>query len=230
MGSQGSQAVVSSVLTSGVRPDSMERDSRAEAAGDLESDLGTPQSLLGGSNGSSTRVLDLVPTGLDRWHRYGGVSFCGIPVAQFWAEFCLWESLINERSYRGIVELGTLDGGFSLYLATQAAHRGMFFRTYDVRKPAWDVPGFVQIDIYASADEIGKHLRRHDPVIVFCDGGNKPRELKTFSRYVTPESLLVTHDWGTEVLRKDIPDNVEMVHEEWCVELGSASRCFRVRA
>ncbi len=64
---------------------------------------------------------------------------------------------------------------------------------------------------------------------MFCDGGNKPRELKTFSRYVTAESLLVVHDWGTEMLRSDVPDNVEMVNEQWCVELGSASRCFRVR-
>jgi len=151
-------------------------------------------------------------------------------VAQFWAEFCLWESLLNERPYSGIIELGTLDGGFSLYLAAQAEQRGMFFRTYDIRVPQRKIPGFVQIDIYARADDIGEHMCRNDPVIVFCDGGNKPRELKTFSRYVTPESLLVTHDWGTEMLRSDVPETVDFVHEEWCSEIGSASRCFRVKA
>jgi len=200
-----------------------------EAADDLGSDRGAPPPLFQGSAGRRQGVLDHVPKDVDRWHQYGGVSFAGIPVAQFWVEFHLWETLLNEREYLGIVELGTLHGGFSLYLASQAEHRGMFFRTYDIRVPPRRIPGFCKIDIYAHADEIGEHMRRNDPVIVLCDGGNKPRELKTFSRYVTAKSLLVTHDWGTEMLRSDIPENVEMVHEEWCSELGSASRCFRVR-
>ena len=91
-------------------------------------------------------------------------------------------------------------------------------------------PRLLRIDIFAQAEEIGEDMRRSDPVIVLCDGGNKPRELKTFSRYVTAASTLVVHDWGTEMLQKDVPDNVEMVHEDWCVDLGSASRVFRVRS
>jgi hypothetical protein len=145
-------------------------------------------------------------------------------------EFILWEHLLNERDYNGIVELGTWEGGFGLYLNAQAEARAMAFRTYDIHRPARYVPGFVQIDIFAQAESIGEHLRRLDPVIVLCDGGNKPRELKTFSRYVTPASTLVVHDWGTEMLPKDVPDNVEMVHADWCEDLGSASRVFRVRS
>jgi cephalosporin hydroxylase len=164
-----------------------------------------------------------------RWNSYGSVSFAGVPVCQYWAEFVLWEALLNEREYDTVVELGTFSGGFSLYLASQAEHRGIGFRTYDVRKPEREIPGFVQIDIYACQEEVGSHMRRHDPVIVFCDGGNKPRELKTFSRYVTGDSTLVVHDWGTEMLSTDVPDNVEMIHEGLCLELGSASRVFRVR-
>jgi len=152
-----------------------------------------------------------------------------VPVAQYWAEFVLWEGLLNERVYDYIIELGTMEGGFSLYLAAQAQFRGVGFRTYDVHVPKRQIPGFVQIDIFAGAEEIGEHMRRHDPVIAFCDGGNKPRELKTFSRYVTPESTLVVHDWGSEMLSSDIPDNVEMTHENWCLELGSASRVFKVK-
>ena len=36
--------------------------------------------------------------------------------AQYWVEFILWESLLNERDYNAIIELGTWEGGFSLYL------------------------------------------------------------------------------------------------------------------
>jgi hypothetical protein len=227
MGSQGSTTHVPPLLGCGVCPPAAERDLRAEAGEDLGSDFRAPPPLLGSSPGGGPGVLDHVPEGVERWRTYGGVSFAGVYVAQYWVEFILWESLLNERDYNAIIELGTWEGGFSLYLSSQAEHRNMFFRTYDIHKPARYVPGFVQIDIYAKAEEIGEHLRRMDPVIVLCDGGNKPRELKTFSRYVTPASTLVVHDWGTEMLEKDVPPGVEMVHRERCEELGSASRVFR---
>ena len=220
---------MSSLPRTGLCALALERDGSAEDSRDLGSDLRASSPLHSGPTGGGPCVRDLVPTGLDRWHSFSGTSFAGVPAAQFWADFVLWESLLNERDYDSIIELGTFQGGFSLYLASQAEHRGMSFRTYDVHQPDKKIPGFVQIDIFAHAQEIGEHMRKHDPVIVLCDGGNKPRELKTFSRYVTPQSTLVVHDWGTEMLRSDVPDNVEMVHEDYCVELGSASRVFRVR-
>ena len=221
---------MSSLLERGVRPDSLELHGGAQAEAGLGSSERASDPLPAGSLGRGSGVFDQLSEGVDRWHRYGGVSFCGVPVAQYWAEFCLWESLLNERRYETIVELGTFEGGFSLYLDAQARFRDMYFRTYDIKPPARDIPGFVQSDIYRDAQWIGAYMQEHSPVIVFCDGGNKPRELKTFSRYVTVDSTLVVHDWGTEMLLSDVPDNVEMIHEEWCVEIGSASRVFRVRA
>jgi cephalosporin hydroxylase len=227
VGSQGTKTHVPPLLGCGVCPPADERDGGAEAAADLRSSGRTPQPLPVGTV-LGDRVLDQLSEEVDdRWWRYGGVSFAGVHAAQYWVEFILWETLLNERSYKAIIELGTWEGGFSLYLSSQAEHRDMAFRTYDIHKPARYVPGFVQIDIFAKAEEIGEHLRRMEPVIVLCDGGNKPRELKTFARYVTPASTLVVHDWGTEMLPKDVPPGVEMVHEDWCVDLGSASRVFR---
>jgi cephalosporin hydroxylase len=215
------------LLGCGVCPPALERDGGAEAAAGLGSSRRTPQPLpLGTFLGD--RVLDQLSEEVDeRWWRFGGVSFGGVHAAQYWVEFILWEVLLNERRYDSIIELGTWEGGFSLYLNAQAEARGMSFRTYDVHQPARSIPGFVQIDIFAKAEEIGEHMRRAEPVIVLCDGGNKPRELKTFARYVTPESTLVVHDWGTEFLEKDIPETVEMIHKDWCEELNSASRVFR---
>ena len=219
---------MSSLPRTGLCALTLERDGSAENSGDLGRDLRAPGSLREGSTGGGPRVRDQLPE-VDLWHSLSGTSFAGVPAAQIWADFVLWESLLNERDYDSIIELGTFCGGFSLYLASQAEHRGMSFRTYDVQAPERKIPGFVQIDIFASQVEIGEHMQRHDPVIVLCDGGNKPRELTTFSRYVTPASTLVVHDWGTEMNRENIPDNVEMVHEDYCVQLGSLSRVFRVR-
>lgn len=158
------------------------------------------------------------------------MSFAGVKAAQKLADYWLWEAILNaQEEATGIVELGTGPGGFSLYLAAQAEARKLTFRTYDVIAPERRIPGFVRCDIYAIADEIGIHLQRHDPVVLFCDGGNKPRELRTFSRYLSPRSLIVVHDWGTEMLRTDVPDNVVEIYGDLCDELGSMSRCFKVK-
>jgi hypothetical protein len=65
--------------------------------------------------------------------------------------------------------------------------------------------------------------------VLLCDGGNKPRELRTFSHYLGPESLIVVHDWGCEIDEQDVPVTLEEVYGEFCDELGSLSRVFRVR-
>jgi hypothetical protein len=157
------------------------------------------------------------------------MSFGGVKAAQILADYWLWEALLNssEKPLRGIVELGTGEGGFSLYLSAQAEARGMFFRTYDVVRPRNKIPGFVQLDVFAQAEDIGGHLRKYDPLILFCDGGNKARELRTFSLYLSPDSLIVVHDWGTEITRDDVPDYLTEVHGDLCSEVGSMSRCFR---
>ena len=156
------------------------------------------------------------------------MSFAGVPAAQVVQDYYLWEWLLNDTpACRGIVELGTWEGGFALYLAAQARSRGLSFRTYDITAPGHEIPGFVQLDIFREAEQIGEYLREQDPVIVLCDGGNKARELKTFSRYVTSESLLVVHDWGTEIQPEEVPDGLTMVHGDLYQRFGSMSRVFR---
>lgn len=164
------------------------------------------------------------------FHSFTGTSFAGVPMAQQWVDLIVWEGVLNDNpGVAGIVEIGTFKGGFSLYLAAQAQARGLFFRTYDVFPPEVKVPGFVKLDVFAYSDDVGSHLRQHDPLILFCDGGNKGREIKTFSKYLSPKSLIMVHDWETEFLRTDVPENVEFVYEPWLTDLGSPSRAFRVK-
>ena len=157
------------------------------------------------------------------------MSFAGVPAAQVVQDYYLWEYLLNENpQLRGIVELGTWEGGFSLYLAAQARYRGLSFTTYDIRPPEHEIPGFVQLDIFREAERIGDHLRREDPVVLLCDGGNKAREVKTFSQYLSSESLMVVHDWGTEIQPEEVPDGLSMLYGDLFERYGSMSRVFRV--
>lgn len=167
----------------------------------------------------------------DRWHTFAGVSFGGIACAQYWCDFVLWEAVLNERPQtRGIVELGTWQGGFSLFLAAQARARRIAFSTFDATPPDRHIPGFVRLDVFAEPTVVGARCRQLEPVILFCDNGNKPRELRTFPQYLEhPESLVIVHDWGTEVMPEDVPDTLEEVWGDFCDDLGSLSRIFRLR-
>lgn len=171
----------------------------------------------------------------ERMRSFSNVSFGGVPCAQRFVDFYVWEGVLNGRtgeSQKGvpplvsIIELGTFQGGFSLYLAAQAQWRGLRFRTYDVIAPERQIPGFVRLDIFAKADSIGRFLSDHAPFVLLCDGGNKPRELRTFAPFMDEHSVIAVHDWDDEISETDVPDNLTMIYREFCEDLGSATRFF----
>lgn len=127
--------------------------------------------------------------------------------------------------------MGTWQGGFSHYLAAQAGARGQQFLTYDATAPDRPVPGFVRLDVWAAPDGLLAILHSLEPLALFCDDGNKPRELATFAVALRDErSIIVVHDWGTEVLPEDVPDGLVPIYEDFCDTLGSISRVFRIRS
>jgi hypothetical protein len=151
-------------------------------------------------------------------------------MAQYWCDLYLWEAVLNYNpQLKRIIELGTWLGGFSLYLQMQANIRDMWFITYDsidFNTKAHKTIPFVRKDIFACEEEIGEQISSL-PTILLCDNGNKAREIKTFSPYLTQNSILVVHDWMTEVFPDDIPDYLEEVYGDFCDEIGSISRVFR---
>lgn len=181
----------------------------------------------------------LEPYHASRFHTIGNVSFGGVPMAQIWADLVLWEALLNENTHlRAIMEIGTWQGGFSWWLQSQSMVRGMAFRTFDSVKPDKPIPGFERRDVFADSDYIGSLIKTFSPLILFCDGGNKPRELATFSEYLGKDDLVVVHDWDTEIFGTDVmgyhledpPGILEEVYGDFCDELGSMSRVFRRQA
>lgn len=183
-----------------------------------------------------------------RWHSMSGTSFGGIPMAQVWADLILWEAILNENpELRGIVEIGTWQGGFSLWLQRQAQVRTIGFRTFDAVVPeseqvvmlleeGWngkypgEISDFARLDVFAKPEVVARTIKPMEPVILFCDGGNKPRELATFTPYLQdPRSLVIVHDWGTETLQTDVPETLEEIYGDFCDDLGSISRVFKVR-
>jgi hypothetical protein len=194
---------------------------------ELQNELTYTQGALRAAEGK----IVVLEQDLSRYETVGDVSFGGVEALQVWADFVLWEQLLNSHKFKAIFELGTCQGGFAWWLWAQTqVRRGMNFYTFDSIIPPTAVPDFTKMDVFADATHLGKLMRLNEPCIVLCDNGNKPRELQTFSKELQNEdSLLVVHDWGTEFLPEDIPDNVEMVYGEFCERLHSISRVFRLR-
>lgn len=42
------------------------------------------------------------------------------------------------------------------------------------------------------------------PSFLYCDDGNKPREIQVYAPVLPPGSVLGVHDWGTEISEKDV--------------------------
>lgn len=184
-----------------------------------------------GALAAAVSEIDRLEDALRQYHSFSGTSFGGIPMAQHWCDLILWEALLNDHTgLRAIVELGTWKGGFAWWLHAQAAARHIEFATYDVEAPANPPGGTYARDIFRYADEIRDTLWRWEPLILFCDNGNKPRELREFGTALHhPDSIVVVHDWGTEVGPGDVPNNLEMIWGDYCDALGSISRVFRKR-
>lgn len=155
-------------------------------------------------------------------------TFLGLRCSQDWNDFPIWEAFFRNFEVRTFIELGTDNGGMSLYFLLQCLHRGIEFHTFDHQK--WvnfdtGVPHllnlhstFHMIDLFSEAGtaEVAKLL--HDspkPVGIFFDNGNKPREWKIFAPMLSPGDFCIVHDWGTEFLPSDIGEvKVERILEQ----------------
>lgn len=163
-------------------------------------------------------------------HDFHGMSFGGIPAAQHHSDLFVWEKVLNNYpDLKQIVEIGTWHGGMSWFLWVQTQARGMSFVTCDVVEPLVAIPCFQQINVFSPAGRRElMELIGDEPMLLFCDGGNKPRELKDFTGNLPEGSLVAVHDWGTETLVSDVPDWLEETMNVLCDSLGSVTRFFVV--
>lgn len=172
----------------------------------------------------------MVPVEGDYLHTIGNTSFGGIQISQYVIDQHLWETVLNKHpEMTAICELGTWKGGFSWWLWAQAQARDMRFATFDAIDYESKVPGFQRLDVFLDKERVLEwiHNLLSLPVVLFCDNGNKPRELREYTPHLPAGSLTFVHDWGTETMPEDVPDWLEMVYGDYCESLGSITRIFK---
>lgn len=128
----------------------------------------------------------------------GLISFFGQPLQQNGLSPMAISRLINETQLTRIIELGTGFGGLSILLALV----GLEFITYDINdirknRPLFDALNidFRKADVFERIDEIKELIQKPGKTLLICDGGNKPKEFKTFAPFLKPDDIIIAHDY-----------------------------------
>jgi len=162
-------------------------------------------------------------------------------MARPWVDVQTIEHFLSEKWPVTVIELGTGTGAFSVYLATYCWFNGFSFHTFDTHKlsdlPFHEMNGrcveavsrldgnYHREDVFSTeiSDFIRDIVRASDgPALLYCDNGDKPREIKEYKDALRIGDFLGVHDFGFEVTEEDVPDNFS--HPSLFEDLGSTNR------
>lgn len=170
--------------------------------------------------------------------------FMSCRTVQLWSDLYNWERWFDiHPEIRSVVELGSGNGGLSLFFRLQAMQRGMRFFTIDTAQcPAAQTElaravGLAQCciteDMWAngSATVLSLLVNLPHPLVLLCDGGNKPREFQFFAPRLFPNDYVAVHDWMNEFgpgdVTPDVAPLVEMVYVAESEAAGTMTRWFK---
>lgn len=136
--------------------------------------------------------------------------------AQCQEDLDCWEDFLVNFKPASLLELGTGTGVMSEFLRPYVSH----FITVDSVRPA---PGFTrrmseffQADIFGEGREFVEktivHMPR--PLVLYCDNGDKPREVREFSPFLRAGDYLAVHDFMIEIMDTDIPARFEWFYRD----------------
>jgi len=152
-------------------------------------------------------------------------AYRGIKMQQNAGVFDPLAQLIVELKPTVIVEIGTGRGGLTLFLndVRDASTKLVSYdnsdeRVVDMTKARLD---FRVRDVFdqATMREIAEFISKGHPCLLLCDGGDKAREVNTFSTLLKPGDVIMAHDYAhlktqQVTIRKDRSHRCEVWYEQ----------------
>lgn len=175
---------------------------------------------------------------MDYLRTWSNGLFLGMKSVQWQSDYWLWEKFFLDNPIKKFIELGYGYGATSLFFILQGYQHGFDYIGFDSKKayvlenPIAEYISlhdkFIGGDIFEDkkAIIIDYIEKSNEPLLLYCDNGDKPKEVSTFSPYLLPGDYVVVHDWGTEIKQKDIPSYLEECFTELPDEVGSLTRWF----
>jgi len=132
-------------------------------------------------------------------------------------DFLYLDYVLHEHPVPNFLELGSMHGLTTCYLGVVAALRRGWVITYDIQDL---IPPHIRLvmnmleiepllgDILedtASIGEVRMFIKNSAKgLCLFCDNGNKEKEVELYAPYLKQGDVLLVHDWGTEVHAENI--------------------------
>lgn len=115
----------------------------------------------------------------------------------------VFSNFFKYNKFDHIIEIGTAGGGWSIFLKEQSDMMGIPFTTYDIQDRPTKGNEFRDLDIdfrvrccFENSDEIANIIRGTARIALFCDGGNKIREVNHFSDFLKTGDFIFAHDYA----------------------------------
>jgi hypothetical protein len=167
------------------------------------------------------------------WEERGKLWPMSIPIAQTWNEVGAILMTIQECKIGTMIEIGMDQGGLSAVLLARGIfdehfhYFGIEIRDNRVEKMVmihnverynkeWMEPIRIDDVFSGASQEWMRYIIRESAgvVLIFCDGGNKVREVKTFQKFLRSGDYIMAHDLKTEIKRKDFSP-LQTIHYPW---------------
>jgi len=147
-------------------------------------------------------------------------EFCGFFMSQTYSVlYCLGRVFVFNRNIKYIVEIGTGQGGLTLFFGVNMLARGGKVISFDISRPLpqWFVAKkkfpikFYQLDVFGEeaaeiVENFIKEVPKDEKLLIFCDGGNKPKEMLKYSKMLRPGDFIMAHDWMKEIWEFNVKD------------------------
>ncbi len=180
----------------------------------------------------------------------GWRAYAGAAIQRKWVDIFTIDVFLADCRPSMIIELGTGSGAFSSYLATYAYLNGAQFVTFDSNRKTAVIkranPRALRLirklggktsqrDIFEdeTAAFVRSLIQRPGVSFLYCDNGDKPKEIQMFAAALKPGDFVGVHDFGSEIHEKDVSLLVETdltpYHPEFFAAVSSSNRIFRKR-
>jgi cephalosporin hydroxylase len=148
-----------------------------------------------------------------------GIHVFGNPVIQTWFDLFFLNEVLTHEKFDVIIEIGTYLGGLTVFFGMHAVAQDGHVITFDIRPEPEGEPwkthktmlpityynlNVFEPEVMASIENIINDNR----VLLYCDGGDKPREFKTFAPMLNTNDVIMAHDKGREIYENQILQTV----------------------
>lgn len=171
------------------------------------------------------------------WRQTGGIWPMGVSCSLTWYDAGAILHTIQTAHIRTVLEIGTEHGGLTALLRAYGQYTGLMYRGIDITLAplhtevrARDGVAIDQRDAWApsTVEELGRWLAEMPaPALIFCDGGDKPKELAIYAPLLRIGDVLLGHDYHNEYVDDAIADvPAEQIRTDW---LDDTLLCMFVR-